>query len=252
MTNLTSVLEKCAHSYPKELIDRQLADVSRIAFHISLVQNRTSGKIRICDLGGGIGLFSVGCAAFGMSSVLVDDFRDDVNLEFNDVPQIVHRKYDVEVINTDVVTNPPTFESGSLDAVTSFDSFEHWHHSPKSLFKNVMEWLKPNGLFIIGMPNCVNLRKRISVPFGYGKWSSMEDWYEAKTFRGHVREPDVGDLRYIAEDLGLKDWSIFGRNWLGYRSRFPVVKALTPIIDRPLRLFPSLCSDLYLVGRKPS
>ena len=76
-----------------------------------------------------------------------------------------------------------------------------------------------DGLFVLGVPNRVNLRKRVFVPFGYGKWSSMKDWYESPVFRGHVREPDVDDLRYIARDLHLRDWQVFGRNWLGYSSQ---------------------------------
>jgi SAM-dependent methyltransferase len=250
--NIPAILEDCARAYPDGLIRRELDDVPRIAFHISLILRRMGGDVRICDLGGGIGLFSVGCAAVGMSSILVDDFRDEVNTEFEAVPRTVHKKYNVDVVRADVIEAPPSFASESLDAVTSFDSFEHWHHSPKRLFQQVMTWLKPNGLFVLGMPNCVNLRKRITVPLGYGKWSSMGDWYEAERFRGHVREPDVADLRYIGKDLGLKNIEIIGRNWLGYRSRFGWVRAMTPLIDAPLRLFPSLCSDLYLIGRKSS
>ncbi len=250
--SIFGILRDCAREYPKDLIERELDDVLRIAFHISLVLQRTGGNVRICDLGGGIGLFSVGCAAIGMSSILVDDFRDKVNAEFEAVPRTLHKKYNVDVVSADVIEAPPSFASESLDVVTSFDSLEHWHHSPKPLFQEVMRWLKPNGLFILGAPNCVNLRKRITVPLGYGKWSSIEDWYEAVRFRGHVREPDVADLRYIGEKLGLENIEIMGRNWLGYRSRFNWVRVLVPLIDRPLRLFPALCSDLYLIGRKLS
>jgi len=101
------------------------------------------------------------------------------------------------------------------------------------------------------VPNCVNLRKRLSVPLGIGKWSRMEDWYEEQEFRGHVREPDVADLRYIALDMGLKDVQILGRNWLGYASRSRFVRLGTWIVDMPLRMFPSLCADLYMTGHSP-
>jgi hypothetical protein len=89
------------------------------------------------------------------------------------------------------------------------------------------------------------------VPLGIAKWSSMADWYEAKTFRGHVREPDVDDLRYIARDMGLVDVEVMGRNWLGYKNRRPWIRRLTPLVDVPLRVLPTLCSDIYLVGRTP-
>jgi len=118
------------------------------------------------------------------------------------------------------------------------------------MFHQLMTALKPNGLFIIGGPNCVNLRKRLTVPFGVGKWTPMSDWYEVEQFRSHVREPDVDDLRYVAADLGLRDIKIIGRNWTGYRSKFRAARIITPFIDRFLRFWPSLCSDIYLVGRK--
>ena len=59
----------------------------------------------------------------------------------------------------------------------------------------------------------MRIRKRLTVPFGSGKWSSMADWYEDPIFRGHVREPDVDDLFYIAREVGLVDVYIKGRHW---------------------------------------
>ena len=101
-----------------------------------------------------------------------------------------------------------------------------------------------------GVPNCVNLRERIAVPLGAGKWMAVAEWYEKESFRGHDREPDVGDLRYIARDLGLRDVRIFGRNWLGHASRRSWVRALTPMADRVLRPFP--CSAGHSLGAQMS
>jgi hypothetical protein len=39
--------------------------------------------------------------------------------------------------------------------------------------------------------------------------------------------------------------------WLGYDNRSAWVRRLTPVVDHPLRLIPSLCSNLYMIGRKP-
>src|SRR5262249_23689895 len=80
----------------------------------------------------------------------------------------------------------------------------------------------------------------------------MEDWYQEPEFRGHVREPDVADLRYIALDMGLREVQILGRNWMGYVSRSGFVRLATWIADRPLRMFPSLCADIYLTGHSPT
>jgi 2-polyprenyl-3-methyl-5-hydroxy-6-metoxy-1,4-benzoquinol methylase len=247
---LENSLREIAQRYPKELVAGQLRDIPRIAFNIGLIVDRVGEEVSVCDLGGGIGLFSVGCAARGMKSTLIDDFNDSVNARFATVPNTLHRQLSVNVISADLVASPPDMPRNSLDVVTSFDSIEHWHSSPKPSLHRALSWLKPGGLLILGVPNCVNLRKRLTVPLGRGKWSSMSDWYEESSFRGHVREPDVDDLHYIARDLELQNVEIIGRNWLGYHHRSALVRSVTRLVDLPLRMFPSLCADIYLIGTK--
>jgi 2-polyprenyl-3-methyl-5-hydroxy-6-metoxy-1,4-benzoquinol methylase len=255
---LLRILDRVAREYPDELAGEQLADIPRIAFNIELalgvVGDRALGKVSICDVGGGIGLFSVGCAALGIGrAVLVDDFGDAVNRRVGDGVLDLHRRHGVEVVSRDVITHGlHGGVEGPFDAITTFDSMEHWHHSPKRLFREIVQALKPGGGLIVGVPNCVNLRRRITVPFGHGKWSGIQEWYEAETFRGHVREPDVSDLCYIARDLGLSGIRILGRNWAGHYSGNALIRCITKLVDRPLRLVPSLCSGLYLLGRKAS
>ena len=205
------------------MVDHQIQDISRISFNIGIVldsiKSKPHSELEICDLGGGIGLFSVGCAAYGMKrTVLVDNFDDAVNHRLGESILDLHKGLGVEVISCNVVEKNILDISGKFDIITTFDSMEHWHHSPKRLFHQVIEKLNTGGAFILGVPNCVNMRKRISVPLGVGKWSGMQEWYEVDKFRGHVREPDVNDLKYIARDMGLVDIKIYGRNWLGYYS----------------------------------
>ena len=198
-------------------------------------------------------MFSVGCAALGFKRVtLVDDFNDAINQKVGDKVFALHRGHGVDVVSRDVVADGLGDLGQDLDAITTFDSMEHWHHSPKRLFRQVMHELRPGGVFVLGVPNCINLRKRITVPFGVGQWSSMSDWYEPDVFRGHVREPDAGDLKYIARDMGLCKVKIIGRNWLGYRSARLPVRIAARLLDYSLRPLPSLCSDLYLVGERPA
>ena len=253
--NLFAVLRNVANQYPKDMVDGQVQDIPRISFNIGIALDAAKPKphseLEVCDLGGGIGLFSVGCAAYGMKrTVLIDDFDDSVNHRVGASILDLHRSLGVQVIVRDVVENGIYDIAGTFDIITTFDSMEHWHHSPKRLFHEVVEKLKPGGVFALCVPNCVNMRKRITVPLGIGKWSGMQDWYEADQFRGHVREPDVSDLLYIARDMGLAHIKIYGRNWLGYYSANPAIRFATRIVDYPLRLKPSLCSDIYVVGRK--
>jgi 2-polyprenyl-3-methyl-5-hydroxy-6-metoxy-1,4-benzoquinol methylase len=256
---LRDVLAKAANQYPAEMIDGQVSDIPRISYHIDLAlkaaEPKLPGELEICDLGGGIGLFSIGCAAFGFKrTLLVDDFNDFINSSIGRGQQVLdlHRDNGVEIDSRDVIAKGISDIEGNFDIITSFDSMEHWHNSPKKLFAEVTEKLKPGGVFILGVPNSVNLRKRITVPLGKGNWSAMEHWYEQPQFRGHVREPVVEDLVYISNDMKLRDVKIYGRNWLGYYSRNPTVRTLTKFMDYPLRLKPSLCSDIYMVGRKPN
>ena len=135
MKKIIDILEKIALEYPPELVEIQLADLKRIAFHIQLVLTKKATDITVCDLGGGIGLFSVGCAALGIKSILIDDFQDEVNHKFGDAILDIHKSYGVQIINRDLITQGIDFAPESIDAFTSFDSMEHWHHSPKQLLE---------------------------------------------------------------------------------------------------------------------
>jgi len=195
-------------------------------------------------------MLSVGCAAMGLESVLVDDFSDPINKKIGDGILQLHRKFGVKAVSADVLSAPLNFAPESFDCISTFDSMEHWHHSPRKLFAQVRSYLKIGGKFILSGPNCVNLRKRLTVPFGRGKWSQLSDWYEQERFRGHVREPDVRDLLYIARDMRLKNVRVTGRNWHGLRSKRAIVRAAAKFSDWILRLRPGLCSDIYMVGYK--
>ena len=137
----------------------------------------------------------------------------------------MHKKYGVRVLSRNVITDGLADISERLDVVTSFDSMEHgislrkgcfgrWATSSLSL-ADALRWADPTASTYVSGSACLS---------GIGKWSTIEDWYEEPEFRGHVREPDVADLRYIARDMGLKDVQIFGGNWQGYGSRSVFVR----------------------------
>jgi 2-polyprenyl-3-methyl-5-hydroxy-6-metoxy-1,4-benzoquinol methylase len=241
-------LVSIANRYPPAVVPKQVRDIKRIVFQVGLIQEKKGTDISLCDIGGGIGLFPIACSLVGMNVTLVDDFRDPVNTEHNQQVLSLHESLGIRVVNRDVVQEGIDFEPESFDAVTSFHSMEHWHHSPKRLFASVVQALRPGGLFVLAGPNAVNLGKRITVPMGRGKWSQMRDWYEQDVFRGHVREPDVSDLLYIARDMHLIDVQVIGRNWLAYKHTDALVRRVTPFLDRLLQRVPSLCTDLYLIG----
>jgi 2-polyprenyl-3-methyl-5-hydroxy-6-metoxy-1,4-benzoquinol methylase len=241
-------LAEIAALYPPELISRQISDVPRVAHHLELVERFAPPGGVVCDIGGGIGLFSPGIGALGYRSILVDDFKDAVNRSFGDAAFSAQRRYGVEVVSQDVIAEPVEFPAESLDVVTSFDCLEHFHHSPRRLLRALKKALKPGGVMILSVPNCCNLRKRFSMVAGKYYWSPIGEWYESDMFRAHVREPNVSDLRYICRDLELRIVEIDGRNWLGLESKSAWKRLAAAALDRALRLKPSLCSNLYCIA----
>ncbi len=234
--------------------DRLRDDIDRIQFHVRLVREvvpRPTSQISVLDIGGGIGLFSVVCARLGFGRVVVvDDFHDPVMDAVGSSILDLHRNAGVEIVERDVIAEGLDGIEGPFDAITTFDSLEHWHHSPRAMLHEAVDLLRPGGTLIIGVPNCVNLRKRLSMLRGDFCWSTLGAWYESETFRGHVREPNISDLLYICSDLGLSAPRVYGRNWLGLRSPSRLIRAATTVADPLLRLRPSLCSDIYVVARK--
>ena len=251
---VTQILKDVAAQYtPPEQAERRGKRVNRIAHKFGMMfdacNEKDVSKIELMDIGGGAALFSSGAAGLGMKRVvLVDDYDDPEVHSVGDDLLALHKKLGVDIHSRDAVREGIMDIEGQFDVITSFDSMEHWHNSPKKLFSQVMQKLKPGGMLLLNAPNCVSLRKRITVPLGRGQWSDMADWYEQETFRGHVREPDVATLKYIAKDIGLKDYKIKGRNFIIY-NRLGLTSALLPKID-PLNMFPSLCADLFLIGYK--
>lgn len=248
-SELRRALTSIARSYPPAVAFHGLPDVERAAFQLELVLTRKSSKIRLCDIGGGISLFPVGCAAAGIKTTVVDDFRDPRQFPVDDSVLQIHRRHGVQLITRDFIAQGLDFPPSSFDVITTFGSFEHWHNSPRKMLAQVVECLAPNGLFVLGTVNAVNLRKRLYMPFGRVQWSSMEDWYETETFRGHVREPSVADIRYVTADMGLREVHVIGRNWRGLLHDRPL-RTITRITDPLLRLRPQLCSDIYVLGSK--
>lgn len=222
----------------------------RTAFDIRLVVDRIGTEGTVCDVAGGLGLFAIGCAHLGLRSILVDDFLDIEERGMLAATAALLDEYGVEVRQQHLLADRLGLASGSIDAVTAFHVLEHLPVSPKPLFTEMRDVLRPGGVFVLAGPNNVNLRKRITVPLGKGSWSHIEDWYDSPRFRGHVREPNVADLRHVARDLSLRQVEIHGRNFLGLSHPDPVRQRLARISDRVLRYRPALCSDIYVVARR--
>ena len=191
---IPQVLRETALKYPRPLIEAQLIDIPRVAFHISLVIRAVGARSVLCDIGGGIGTFSPACAALGMKVTLADDFHEGPSDALR-----LHRDLGVTVTSRDAAFPPNCF-----DAITAFDYDSDAAPS--------LESLRPGGVFIMSIPN--------------------------------ERPRSVLRLRSLAKALYLRRVRIVGRNWT-VRRRY-----LYRLADHILRLRPSLCTNLYLIGHK--
>ncbi len=222
-----------------------------------------SGK-HLVDLGAGLSVFGPVCHAHGMHVTLVDDFGGGGGVELGqhieDIPllDVFERQFGLGVVRESFLERPLPIPDASVDVITCFHSLEHWHHSPKRLFREIVRILKPGGFLVLATPNAVNIRKRFYVLAGRSNWPLLGDWYHLgdPIYRGHVREPVIRDLQQIMQWNGFEVIGTHGRNFIGRRSKalaflpLGIVNAVAKWSDRLLRFFPSLCSDIHVIGRK--
>jgi len=247
---------------------------ARQLFYLELlyrVGTLAAGK-HLLDLGAGTSAFGSVAAALGMQVSIADDFgggggvehgghanAEDMNL--TGVRKLIANwktQLGIRVLESDIINEPLALETASVDVVTCINSLEHWHHSPKRLFQEIVRVLRPSGYLVLVTPNAANLRKRISALAGRNIWDRLEWWYHDgdPVFRGHVREPIIADLKQIMEWNDFEVVNVCGRNYLGQQSKAlgflsaPLLKRTVATLDWMLRLRPTLCSDIHVVGRK--
>jgi|ERR1041385_393468 SAM-dependent methyltransferase len=238
----------------------------RNEFYLSLLHERSllePGK-RLIDLGAGLSVFGPICHAHGMEVTLVDDFGGGGGIELGQkqaqVPllDVFEKRLGLHILRQNFLEKPLALSDRSADVVTCFHSLEHWHHSPRRLFTEIVRVLKPGGFLIIATPNAVNLRKRVYVLVGKNNFPGLKEWYYDgdPVFRGHVREPIIRDLHQLMEWNNLRVVGTYGRNFIGQKSTVltvlpePLMRLLAKASQTLLRFFPSLCSDIHVVGRK--
>lgn len=97
------------------------------------------------------------------------------------------------------------FEKHTFDMVMLNDVIEHLHDSPRDLFNDLLELVKPEGYLFVSVPNAVNIRKRLDVLRGRTNLPSYDlyYWYPG-SWRGHIREYTKDDLAKLSEYLNLE------------------------------------------------
>ncbi|MEI6656207.1 MAG: class I SAM-dependent methyltransferase [Verrucomicrobiota bacterium] len=239
-------------------------DFDRIFYYLEVLAGAglLHRGVRLLDLAGGLSIFSPLLTKYGVKVTIVDDFgggggvRYDAREEDLKILKIFREELGIDIIEMNFLEQEMALSSESFDVVTCFHSLEHWHHSPKFLFGELSRVLRAEGYLFLATPNAVNIRKRVFVLFGKSNFPRLEDWYDEPVYRGHVREPILVDLCRLLEWNDYRVISTSGRNFIGRRSKvmsFLPASCLRWIavgMDYVLRFFPTLCSDIHVLGQK--
>jgi SAM-dependent methyltransferase len=124
----------------------------------------------------------------------------------------------------------------AYDAVVCTDVLEHLF-CPEQIAAEIQRSLKPGGLFVISLPNDIGITVLLSFLL---KWFRRQvDPIPAQRFDHHWKFSHPVAMEFFRE-AGLS----VGRAemYVG-----PYIRFLTPL----MRLFPSLCTTWFFVGRRP-
>jgi len=204
----------------RNVIEQAISDV-RAGFPFPQLFEETEEKVRtvanlLQDVNGTGGrLLDIGCGALDKTTVFqrlgyecfaCDDFQDPWHRHpDNQGPLLAFARecgVQVHVLTESDYSLP--WETESFDVVALLDVIEHLHESPRDILNFAGNYLKQGGLLVVGMPNSVNLRKRLSVLVGKTNYTPLDGFYEfVGNWRGHVREFTLEETCQIVQWNGF-------------------------------------------------
>ena len=119
-------------------------------------------------------------------------------------PKLVPSEFVKKHSNLDIndsASSALPFEPISFDIVIICEVIEHLFVPPDVVFAFLKQLLKPQGKIICGTPNAVSISKRLKMMMGENPFQKLFPLY--KSYRGHIREYTMDELRKCGELAGL-------------------------------------------------
>lgn len=171
--------------------------------------------------------------------------------------------------------------ASSADVVFAGNVIEHLPHSPREFLADLKRLLRPGGYLVLDTINAVDLRRRIKFLCGVSNWPPIETLYPMEFHGDHHKEYKLDELETVLRLAGFEPErafafeAFFTRPLRGSPLRY-LRKSMRMMGERErqsifadrfqpanpaeyirltalglVSLFPSLRSDILVVGRKP-
>ncbi len=147
MKKIKTALAELIEKYPAELKQYMINNENRFIYQIETVLstvNRENGTS--LDIGAGFSPCSIVLAQMGWTAIIIDDYRDPGHDKVHQHMMSLFDEYSVKVISGNIFEDDMLFGSDEFDCVMTFDSMEHWHQSPKIIFKELTSRLNKGGI----------------------------------------------------------------------------------------------------------
>jgi SAM-dependent methyltransferase len=204
---------------------------------------------KLIDLGGGYSPMSAVLAKLGMEVTVVDTFASTKFYEKFSAQELcdVLQSFGVKLAKADLREYDPSqvFAPDSVDTIDCFGTV--YFFNPRQLLERCMTVLKPGGNLVVEGNNAVSLLRRIRVMLGRNNTNTFQEYFFDDV---HKRFWIESDLQALGAYLKLSEFYLLGRNWSLYHSRKNLPRPALRFADHALRSLPSLCNDIYLIGKK--
>lgn len=170
--------------------------------------NERNTKVKILDVGSGLGEISLVLQKAGYECTAIDTWQPfyEINKHILGTKEDIISRLQRNGIRTeycDIEKEPFPFEDNSFDVVLFTNVIEHLHSSAKRPLKEIRRVLKDKGVLILSTPNLATLKNRLFMMAGLSNYVNIDVWYHCNPYFGHTREYTSGEIRKMLKWEGF-------------------------------------------------